>query len=167
MKLRTLVWPTLVMCLMSMSSCSQPENFDQMVLSMTEQTVPFARTADLNPAEVILLDARDAEEYEVSHLPGAIRIGYTDFDPASLKGLPKDKSIVVYCSVGYRSEKIAERLVELGYSETKNLYGGIFAWKNEGREVMNDNGVTEQVHTYNESWSKWLLKGEKVFDSKD
>ena len=115
-------------------------------------------------ADVVLLDARAYEEYQVSHIKGARWIGYSDFTVKSVADLPKDKAIVVYCSVGYRSEKITEKLQKEGYTHVSNFYGGIFSWKNEGGAVVNSkNQATDKVHTYNKKWSQWLLKGEKVW----
>ena len=75
----------------------------------------------------------------------------------------KNKTIVVYCSIGYRSEKIAEKLRRKGYT-VFNLYGGIFDWKNKGNTVVDSLGnTTEKVHAYNEAWSKWLFNGQKVY----
>jgi rhodanese-related sulfurtransferase len=62
----------------------------------------------------ILLDAREKEEYQVSHLKDAKHVGYNNFEMKSVKDIPLDQSIVVYCAVGYRSEKIAEKLVKAG-----------------------------------------------------
>lgn len=148
----------------SLTGCSQPENFDQMVMEVTDQTIPFVHVTELQDHEVLLFDARDEAEFKVSHIKGAKRIGYTDFNQSILNGVSKDSEIVVYCSVGYRSEKIAEKLQEMGYSNVKNLFGGIFAWKNEGHEVVDAKGVTEKVHAYNEIWGRWLFEGEKVFE---
>lgn len=115
------------------------------------------------PAEATFLDARSKPEYEVSHIPSAKWIGFSAFNSKDVEKLDRTKPVVVYCSVGYRSEKIALKLQQLGFSKVMNLYGGIFAWKNQGREVVNMEGTpTEQVHTYNKKWGEWLLKGEKV-----
>ena len=148
----------------SLTGCSQPENFNQMVLEVTDQTIPFTYVKELQDHEVLMLDARDEAEFEVSHIKGAKRIGYTDFDQSILNGVSKDSEIVVYCSVGYRSEKIAEKIQDLGYTNVRNLFGGIFAWKNAGYEVVNRKGVTEKVHAYNEDWGRWLFEGEKVYE---
>jgi predicted sulfurtransferase len=73
-------------------------------------------------------------------------------------------SVVVYCSVGYRSERVGEHLLAMGFKDVKNLYGGIFEWVNNGQAIVDRNGkFTNQVHTYNKSWSKWLEKGIKIF----
>jgi len=112
----------------------------------------------------ILLDARPAEEYDVSHIAGARRVGYGDFDLSRVKDLPKDTAIVVYCSVGYRSEKVTEKLLKAGFTNVRNLYGGIFEWVNTGHTVVDDSGKrTDRVHAYNKSWSRWMTKGVKVY----
>ena len=79
--------------------------------------------------------------------------------------MPKDASIVIYCSVGVRSEKIGEKLIAAGYTNVKNLYGSIFEWVNEGNAVYNMNGkATNRVHAYSKTWGIWLKKGVKVYN---
>ena len=113
---------------------------------------------------VIFLDARERNEYEVSHVKGAKWIGYDDFNPARIKGIDKDAEIIVYCSVGYRSEKITKRMNKLGYKNVSNLYGGIFEWVNQDNSIVDSKSkVTDKIHTYNEKWSRWVTKGDKVW----
>jgi len=108
-------------------------------------------------SEVIFLDARELEEYNVSHIPNAIHIGYDHFKMSSMKEIPKDSEIVVYCSIGYRSEKIGEKLQRMGYTKVQNLYGSIFEWANQGQPLQSTSGLPiNKVHTYNRSWSKWM-----------
>ncbi|MEP2936030.1 MAG: rhodanese-like domain-containing protein [Gilvibacter sp.] len=116
---------------------------------------------------VAILDARELDEFEVSRIPGAVYVGYKKFSKQQIANQIKDKQtpIVVYCSIGIRSEVIGERLQKMGYTNVKNLYGGIFEWKNNGYNVINKQGeITEQVHACNTHWSQWLVKGEKVYD---
>ncbi|WP_296705743.1 rhodanese-like domain-containing protein, partial [Algoriphagus sp.] len=47
-----------------------------------------------------VLDAREKEEYEVSHLKNAYWVGYDTFDLNKLEGLDKEKPILIYCTVG-------------------------------------------------------------------
>jgi len=115
--------------------------------------------------EVILLDTRQWREYEVSHLQNARWVGYDDFSKAKVKDLPRDKPIVVYCSVGARSETIGEKLLEMGFERVYNLHGGIFEWVNAGQPVYDQSGAaTPKVHAYSKLWGVWLSKGEKVYD---
>ena len=120
----------------------------------------FARLQD----DFVVLDAREKNEFEVSKILGARYVGYHEFEIENVKDLSKQSKILVYCSVGYRSEKIAERLVGAGYTDVYNLYGGIFEWKNQSYQVVDSNNEpTERVHAFNKIWGIWLNKGEKVY----
>ena len=116
----------------------------------------------INPS-VLLLDARELEEFNVSHLSNAKFVGYKNFNIDSLSYTDKKQPIVVYCSVGYRSEKISEKLISAGFTNVQNLYGGIFEWKNKKLEVFDANGVTNNVHPYSKSWGLWLKNADKVY----
>ncbi|TAI48025.1 rhodanese-like domain-containing protein [Flagellimonas allohymeniacidonis] len=113
-----------------------------------------------------LLDTREKEEFATSHLKDAQWVGYEDFDLSRVKSIVPNKNtpIVVYCSVGVRSEDIGEQLKEAGYSNVKNLYGGIFQWKNEGHPVYNSlQKETQKVHAYSKFWGKLLTNAEKIY----
>ena len=112
--------------------------------------------------DIIYLDSRAKNEFKVSHIENAKWVGFSSFNLKRIKDIPKDKKIVVYCTVGYRSEKIAEKLVEAGYTDVSNLYGGIFEWVHHNQPVVNDKGVTEGIHTYDKVWAQWLDKGIKT-----
>ncbi|MCU0419357.1 MAG: rhodanese-like domain-containing protein [Cyclobacteriaceae bacterium] len=143
--------------------------YDQKLKSLYRHTVKTLTPAQLaerqaNDPSLIVLDTRSRAEYRVSHLPGARFLDYDHYQPAELEALPRQATIVVYCSVGYRSERIGERLQKKGYKNVFNLYGGIFQWKNEGREVVNaSNHPTDSVHTYNQNWGRWLTRGIRVY----
>jgi rhodanese-related sulfurtransferase len=114
--------------------------------------------------EALFLDAREWNEFEVSHIKNAIWCGYSDFDLNRVSAIDKDKRIIVYCSIGYRSEKISEKLIKAGYSNVSNLYGGIFEWKNTGNDVFNQrDSLTQNVHAFNVEWGIWLDKGKKIY----
>jgi len=143
--------------------CANPA-FDAKVESLIKFSVPTISVEQLKAMEdVFIADAREEEEYQVSHIPTAQYVGHKDFDVERLAGADKDTPIVVYCSVGYRSEKIGEQLQEMGYTEVYNLYGSIFEWVNQGNLVVDalDN-TTDRVHTYNKKWSQWLDDGKAV-----
>lgn len=107
-----------------------------------------ATTAEERP---VLIDARPTNEYVVSHLEGAICMG-----PGVLDTIPKDRSIVVYCSVGYRSAELARRLDRLGYMDVRNLEGSIFEWANEGRPLYSGDRRVQKVHPYDSEWGRLL-----------
>ncbi|WP_296634612.1 rhodanese-like domain-containing protein [Polaribacter sp.] len=142
---------------------------DKLLSKWNKRNVPYisVETLALPKTNAILLDARDQSEFDVSHLKNAVRVGYNDFKlKQTILNLPKDKDvkIVVYCSLGIRSETVAHKLMQEGYTNIYNLYGGIFEWKNANFKVVDTLGnPTEKVHTFNKSWSKWLHRGKKVY----
>lgn len=111
----------------------------------------------------ILLDTRAKEEFEVSHLKGAKWVGYDTFSMNLVSDIPKNQPIVVYCSIGARSQEIGKKLQDAGYTTVYNLYGGIFHWVNEGQPIYNQNSKTNKIHAYSRTWGIWLKKGEKVY----
>ncbi len=156
---------TYLLILLPFTGCAQDESFDAMFNRLTRGVVPIVQPADCaKQSGLVYLDAREPNEFEVSHIPSARLVGYDDFRIETLRDLPKDAPIVVYCSVGYRSEKIGEELQKAGFTNVSNLYGGIFQWVNTGNPVYDAKGKTDRVHTYSKRWSKWLERGGKVYE---
>lgn len=147
---------------MPLFSLSQnPEGFDKMAKKMADKSVPVIKSKQVNSLieknkTVVFLDARELNEFKISHIKDAKHVGYSDFSLTSIASIPKNSMIVVYCSVGYRSGKIGAQLREAGFTSVFNLYGGIFDWANNGNEVYIDNKVVRKVHPYNNKWGKWL-----------
>lgn len=79
----------------------------------------------------IILDVRTQEEYDESHIPGAIVIPNTEIETRAEQELTdKGQMILVYCRSGRRSKQAAEILVALGYTDIKE-FGGIIDWPYE------------------------------------
>ena len=138
-----------------------------MIDNTLDKTVPFIKAKEVreNNQNYTILDIRELKEYNVSHIKNAISISFNDFNVKIIKHkIDKNTPIVVYCSIGYRSEKVGEKLLNEGFT-VYNLYGGIFNWKNSNNPVVDNNEIaTQKVHCFNQEWSKWLLKGEKIYD---
>ncbi|MCH7548797.1 MAG: rhodanese-like domain-containing protein [Candidatus Krumholzibacteriota bacterium] len=100
----------------------------------------------------ILLDAREPDEYEVSHIHGAVLAPDLDRTLEALAGVGKDRAIIAYCSVGYRSGALAKELQERGYTNVYNLEGSIFQWANENRPLYRGENRVVEVHPYNRKW---------------
>jgi rhodanese-related sulfurtransferase len=132
--------------------------FSDKINSYLSFNVPIITVNELkNKKDITILDAREFEEYSVSHIPGAKYIGYKNLENKVLENIPKDKTIAIYCSIGYRSEKIGEKLKKKGYTNVYNLYGSIFEWANENLPLQDQNGTTtKRIHVYNKSWGKWM-----------
>lgn len=140
--------------------------FDAMVRALLSHSVPeLSIDAKTDVSAFVILDTREKSEFEVSHLPGAIWVGYDNFDIRRISHLPKVSRILLYCSVGYRSERVAEKLRLAGYHSVTNMAGGIFAWVNSGRRVVDANGATTtRVHGYSRAWGVWVNRGTVVYD---
>ncbi|TAE22377.1 MAG: rhodanese-like domain-containing protein [Cytophagales bacterium] len=129
-------------------------------------TVPTVTVLQLKKmTNVVLLDTREKKEFNVSHLPNARWVGYDDFTFERVKDIPKTATIVAYCSVGYRSDKVGDKLKAAGYGNVHNLYGSLFEWVNQGNPVVDSSGKpTNRVHGFSRPWGIWLHRGEKVYD---
>jgi len=101
--------------------------------------------------EISIIDVRPNEEYKISHLPDAINI-------TNIKNInvPRDNTIVVYCSVGLRSARFVKKLKKQGYTGVLNLRGSIFEWANKGYPLVRGAKSVTVVHPYNKKWGQLL-----------
>ncbi len=98
---------------------------------------------------ITLIDVREARERNISLIPGAITLAEFESQPAK----HSRKVVVVYCTVGYRSAKVARRLRQHGI-KAYNLHGGIVGWTQIGGELVDASGnPTKRVHTYGRAWN--------------
>ncbi len=139
-----------------------PEGFDDKLDAVYKNTVPTIFPEHLEKEmkkdpKLVILDIRERSEYMVSHLKNAKLLSYKRFNINSVSSIPKDARIVVYCSIGFRSERVGEKLLAAGYKNVFNLYGGLFNWANNQYPLYNSlNEKTIQVHTFNSEWEKWV-----------
>ncbi len=118
----------------------------------------MARPAATRP---VILDVRRADEFAVSHLQGARRVE-PDRPRVEELNLQTGATVVVYCSVGYRSAAIIEALRRTGVGRVYNLVGGIFQWANEGRPLFRGRERVEHVHPYDSVWGRWLEEARRA-----
>jgi sodium/bile acid cotransporter 7 len=117
----------------------------------------FPDVADIAPAEAmellktgraVFVDVREGKEQEVSMLPGAI----TEKEFLKHPERYRDKVIIGYCTISYRSGKLAEKLKARGMTML-NLQGGLLAWVHAGGKVYDRNGETRRIHVYGRKWN--------------
>ena len=103
------------------------------------------------------MDARRKDEYDVSHIPDSIRLHFQADDgelKAFLDSIGKEEAkVVCYCSLGYRSSILANRLGRManddGNIKIFNMASGIFKWANEERPMVDHKGSpTTFVHPF-------------------
>lgn len=138
--------------------------YQSMLESLLTHSVNEIMVKDVNSDDnVVFLDTRAKKEFKVSHIKYAQWVGFLSYHKGKVKDIPKDKKIILYCSVGYRSEKITEKLMKEGFTNVFNLYGGFFEWVNEEKGIVNEIGPTLEVHPYDDDWGQWLYKGIKTY----
>ena len=159
----------IVLILASFSLTAQ-KTLDQTLKKYNKNNVPYISVTELRmyqaQGNVLILDSRELKEFTVSHIETATNVGYDHFsiEDFSEKHPNKEEAIVVYCTLGIRSETISDQLIKAGYTHVKNLYGGICEWKNNGFKVYDSTETeTQNIHTFNKEWSKWLKNGKPIF----
>jgi len=162
-----LTWMGLAIGGMQQDSTINPE-FAARLNSIYRHSVPSITVGHLKrlmmQKRVVLLDAREEDEFRTSHLRHARHVGYIWFDMRKVYDVSKTDTIVVYCAIGNRSERIGEKLQKAGYRHVYYLFGGIYEWVNRRNPVYNSNKIqTTEVHVYEKNWSRWLENGSPVY----
>ncbi len=158
-----------ILALILTSFCFSQESIPKVLDKFNKKSVPYISVNELQRQQnIILLDTREIKEFNISHIENAINVGYNQFKINKIPKLIQDKNItiVVYCSIGIRSEKIGAQILKLGYKNVFNLYGGIFEWKNNGYKLFNQQNLeTNEIHTFSKEWSVYLKNGEKIYEN--
>jgi rhodanese-related sulfurtransferase len=148
---------------MSSAACAGDLTWQSITREITEKfpeaktiTVSELRAKLKNKEPVVLIDVREEKEFAVSRLQGAVHITRVTEVVRRYRSYPG--TVVVYCSVGYRSGAMVEQLTEAGMKRVFNLKGSIFEWANRGYPVVNQRGMTPYVHPYDRHWGQLLNK---------
>lgn len=112
-----------VVLALSLAGCSRPEG--GALISQDELSDAIA-----GGKKILLLDVRTPEEFQSSHIPGALNVPHTEAgnwlrnqDPS------RDQDVVVYCETGRRSAIVQQMLVETGFTSVRRLDGDMKAWR--------------------------------------
>jgi rhodanese-related sulfurtransferase/glutaredoxin len=119
-------------------------------------------SAALKNAETQLLDVRTIEEYNNGHLPNALQANWNNENEfiARTKVLDKNKTVLVYCLSGVRSNSAMEWLYSKGFTKVYNLQGGINKWKQANMPI--DKGI-EVLQINVDSFNADLKKYDNIF----
>lgn len=154
---------------------SDPESaatYQEFLRLFYRHTVPIVSAEDLyaeiaSPRPPLLLDVRSSPERSVSHIPTSEFVAFADFDVGATQHVDRDTPIVTCCTVGYRSERIGERLLAAGFTSIRHLYGGIIEWTNHRlpleRGPEHPPGEQPAVHAYSHRRGKWVTHGRAVY----
>jgi len=104
---------------------AKPHADDPVEMSVRELSDRLARHEDL-----LLVDVREPHELAIASFPKAVHVPLRTV-PARASELPRDTLLVLTCHKGIRSMRALEILRELGFTQLRNLSGGIDAWSRE------------------------------------
>ena len=85
--------------------------------------------------DVVFVDVREPQEYNLGKIPGAVTISRGNLEKTIESVVPREKPVVVYCANGNRSAFAAEVLGVMGYEQVRSLREGFSGWVAEGGEV--------------------------------
>jgi sulfur-carrier protein adenylyltransferase/sulfurtransferase len=101
------------------------------VTTLADEITPIEVAALLEREDrPFLLDVREANEWEIGHLPGAVRISVNELS-GRMNELDTAREMVVYCRSGVRSRRAIDTLRAAGFRKLKNMTGGILRWSEE------------------------------------
>lgn len=93
-------------------------------------------SALLQSGKATIIDVRDASEYQEGHIPHAVSLPMGSLFK-KLDLVPLRQQVIVQCEGGTRSQIVASMLQRVGYTNVRNLNGGLEAWKKAGLPTDN------------------------------
>jgi rhodanese-related sulfurtransferase len=105
--------------------------------------VPTVSVADV-PADAVLLDVREDDEWVAGHAPGALHVPMMAV-PMRADEIPTDRDVVVVCRMGQRSAQVVRYLQQQGWERIANLDGGMADWEAAGRPMVSEDGGAPRV----------------------
>lgn len=103
----------------------------EQIIEASPQTVNAWRES----GEAVLIDVREASEYDYENIPGSVLLPLSFLDAEVFPPL-KDKKLVMICAMGKRSAAAYKQLAKAGYDNLVNLEGGVAAWRNAGLDLQ-------------------------------
>jgi molybdopterin/thiamine biosynthesis adenylyltransferase/rhodanese-related sulfurtransferase len=101
--------------------------------SQIREVSPAEVVALRERGEVVVVDVREASEWEQGHVPGALHLSKSYLEQ-DVEGAIADRArpVVLYCAGGIRSLFAAQTLAEMGYTDVASMGGGFQRWKTQG-----------------------------------
>ena len=85
--------------------------------------------------DVVYLDVREPNEWNLGHLPGAMHIPRGTLETKIEAVVPRDRKVVIYCASGNRSALAADTLQQMGYRDVVSMSAGFTGWAQSGGDV--------------------------------
>jgi hydroxyacylglutathione hydrolase len=100
----------------------------------------------------VIIDVREAEEYQTGHVPGAINLPQAEL-ASRLSELPKDRPLLMVCQSGMRSVRSAQFLKQAGFSRVASVTGGTSGWSAAGRPLVTGELPIKPLRVVESLWS--------------
>lgn len=116
------------------TGCSTAENdavitSEELMSRINDQSAP------------VILDVRSEQEFQSSHVPGAVNVPFGDHQQGlSSLNLSKSSEVVVYCESGRRAGKMGDYMQQQGFFEVRHLQGDMRGWRKAA--LPSESGVT-------------------------
>ena len=117
---------------------SNPNRFQKLVADAKTRITDISATDAAREVEqgAMLIDVREAEDWQEGHAPGAIHVSRGTIELEIEEKAPAlDTPIICHCGGGSRSALVAESLQKMGYTNVRSMAGGFKAWKQAGLPV--------------------------------
>jgi rhodanese-related sulfurtransferase len=127
-------WPVILVMIVSGAMLVWP--FIQGRVSAVREVGAMEATALINRRNAVMLDVREAKEYEGGRIANAVHLPQSQLASRGheLKKLTA-RPVIAYCERGQRSRAAAGALTKLGFAEVYTLRGGLRAWSEAGLPV--------------------------------
>ncbi len=97
---------------------------------------PMQATRLMNNENAIVIDVRSEAEYARGHIKNARHVPASEaVDKVEKLAKSRDDAIIIYCNVGNSSARVCRALTREGYTNVKNLKGGLVAWQESNLPV--------------------------------
>ena len=120
-------------CIQTENNTAQSETQIQIIENITPEEAYILILESKDNPNFVILDVRTPEEFLGEYIENAVNLDYySDTFKNDLDKLDKNKTYLIYCRSGRRSENALNIMKELDFREVYNMSGGIIKWKSEG-----------------------------------
>ncbi len=120
-------------CIQTETNTTKSETQIQIIKNITPEGAYILIKENKDNPNFTILDVRTPEEFLGEYMENAVNLDYySDTFRNDLDKLDKNKTYLIYCRSGRRSENALNIMKELDFREVYNMLGGIIKWKSEG-----------------------------------
>ncbi|HZK12740.1 MAG TPA: rhodanese-like domain-containing protein [Atribacterota bacterium] len=120
-------------CIQTKTNTVKSETQIQIIENITPEGAYILTQENKDNPNFVIIDVRTPEEFLGEHIENAVNLDYySDTFRDDLDKLDKNKTYLIYCRSGRRSENASNIMEELDFREFYNMLGGIIKWQSEG-----------------------------------